>query len=250
VQYYYKLGQVLRFQSKWNEAEAEFRKAVTLQPNFPWAYHDLGLALREQGRFSDAVVALKHGQELLPDSRLFQSTRETERLAQLDAILPVILKGEAQPTDPEVGVNLAFLCLMYKHRDAAAADFYAKAFVAEPKLADDVAAYHRYNAACAAVLAGCGRGGDAPAAEADRARLRSRAMQWLRDDLNVWRPRVSSVLPGVGPHAVNALTLWREDHDLADVRDPNALMKLPEAERQEWQKLWADLDALLPKTKP
>jgi hypothetical protein len=32
---------------------------------------------------------------------------------------------------------------------------------------------------------------------------------------------------------------WQQDSDLAGVRDPAALAKMPEAERAEWQKLWA-----------
>jgi hypothetical protein len=40
---------------------------------------------------------------------------------------------------------------------------------------------------------------------------------------------------------------WKEDADLAGVRDPAALANLPEAERLEWQKLWADVDATLKK---
>jgi len=31
------------------------------------------------------------------------------------------------------------------------------------------------------------------------------------------------------------------------VRDADALAKLPEAERETWRKLWADVDALLAK---
>jgi hypothetical protein len=34
------------------------------------------------------------------------------------------------------------------------------------------------------------------------------------------------------------------------VRDPEALERLPEAERQAWQQLWADVDALLKKAAP
>ncbi len=37
---------------------------------------------------------------------------------------------------------------------------------------------------------------------------------------------------------------WRQDTDFAEVRGPEALAKLPEAERQDWQKLWADVEAL------
>ena len=41
------------------------------------------------------------------------------------------------------------------------------------------------------------------------------------------------------------LSHWKVDPDLVSIRDPAALAKLPEAERQEWQKLWSEVDALL-----
>jgi hypothetical protein len=37
---------------------------------------------------------------------------------------------------------------------------------------------------------------------------------------------------------------WRRDSDLASVRDPAALDRLPENERAAWQALWRDVDAL------
>jgi hypothetical protein len=40
---------------------------------------------------------------------------------------------------------------------------------------------------------------------------------------------------------------WQSDPDLAGVRDAPALASLPEAERGEWQRLWADVQALLDK---
>ncbi|HKB36401.1 MAG TPA: hypothetical protein VKD72_08110, partial [Gemmataceae bacterium] len=44
------------------------------------------------------------------------------------------------------------------------------------------------------------------------------------------------------------LTYWLKDTDLASVRDEKALAALPEAQRNEWQKLWADVAALLKQT--
>jgi hypothetical protein len=43
---------------------------------------------------------------------------------------------------------------------------------------------------------------------------------------------------------------WQTDPDLAGVRDQALLAKLPEAERQEWAKLWAEVAALLVKAGP
>ena len=43
----------------------------------------------------------------------------------------------------------------------------------------------------------------------------------------------------------HALARWRTDPDLAAVRDPEALDRLPPAERQECRALWQEVAALL-----
>ncbi len=42
-------------------------------------------------------------------------------------------------------------------------------------------------------------------------------------------------------------THWTTDTDLVSVREPAALARLPEAERDAWKKLWSDVDDLLKK---
>ena len=37
---------------------------------------------------------------------------------------------------------------------------------------------------------------------------------------------------------------WLRDDDFAGVRGPDALTRLPRAERSEWQKLWEQVEAL------
>jgi hypothetical protein len=44
---------------------------------------------------------------------------------------------------------------------------------------------------------------------------------------------------------VQALQHWQKDSALAGLRDKDAVEKLPEAERDAWRKLWADVAALL-----
>jgi hypothetical protein len=41
---------------------------------------------------------------------------------------------------------------------------------------------------------------------------------------------------------------WLGDPDFAGVRGPEALGRRPDAERQEWQTLWADVAARLKRT--
>jgi hypothetical protein len=49
----------------------------------------------------------------------------------------------------------------------------------------------------------------------------------------------------VRPLIVRQLRHWQEDADFAGVRGPQALAKLPETERQAWQKLWDDIASAL-----
>ena len=83
-----------------------------------------------------------------------------------------ILRGEARPADATEQLGLGELCTL-KKRYAAAARFYADAFTAEPKLADDLQRWNRYGAACAAALAAAGKGEDAAKlADQERVKLR------------------------------------------------------------------------------
>jgi hypothetical protein len=43
---------------------------------------------------------------------------------------------------------------------------------------------------------------------------------------------------------VNKMQHWQQDTDLAGVRGPEALSRLPEAERPAWQQLWAKVETL------
>jgi hypothetical protein len=43
---------------------------------------------------------------------------------------------------------------------------------------------------------------------------------------------------------------WQQGGDLAALRGPAALAKLPDAERRAWQTLWADVGALLKAVQP
>src|SRR5262249_47365892 len=52
--------------------------------------------------------------------------------------------------------------------------------------------------------------------------------------------------PGGGAQPVYwSPATWQTDPALASVRDPAPLAQLPEDERKEWQRLWADVAALL-----
>src|SRR5262249_45761727 len=129
-----------------------------------------------------------------------------------------------------------------KHQNHAAVRFYEEAFAKKPQLAEDPPADHRYRAACAAALAGCGAGKDAGQLDGkERARLRRLALGWLRAALAA-RPRRLDKEPDRSA-TINTLRAWLGDPHFAGVRGSHALAKLPEAERQPWQELWSKVAA-------
>jgi hypothetical protein len=131
---------------------------------------------------------------------------------------------------------------------AASARLYAKVFGIDTKLPEDVRYLHRYNAACAAALAGCGPGTDADKLDdKERARLRRQALDWLMADLALWAKRAESAKPGERTAARHKMKHWQSDPDLASLRDKEALEKLPEVERDEWRRFWDEVAAVLAK---
>jgi serine/threonine-protein kinase len=126
---------------------------------------------------------------------------------------------------------------------------YAEAFAADATLADDRRVNHRYNAARSAALAGCGRGEDATGlGEAERKRWRDQAREWLRADLAARVHALDANPTAARTDVRKALTRWREDPDLACVRDPGDLDKLAPDERKEYLALWADVAAVFART--
>jgi hypothetical protein len=166
--------------------------------------------------------------------------RDAERLVELDRHLPDILDGKAQPKDAGEKVDFAQLCGA-KKLHARAVRFYVEAFTANPERGDGVHSENRYDAACAAALAGCGQGHDTPADGAERARLRSRALGWLRDHLAFTSRHLARGTPAAKADVRLRLRHWQADPDLAGLRESAALDKLPEAERQAWRQFWDEV---------
>jgi hypothetical protein len=241
-------------QGRHREAEAEYRKALRLRPDFPAAYVGLGTALLWQGD-PRARAALQRGQSLLgpkDPGRLLVAVlvKQAERLVEVDRKLTAVLEGKAKPAGAAEAAVLADLARK-PHRGlvVTSAHMYRQAFKDEPKLAGDLRAGHRYYAACAAALAGCGRGADAGKLDAaEKARWRQQALAWLAADVAAGGKQLKSWWPREAEQARQVLAWSKKDPDLAGVRDREGLAKLPEAERAGWAKLWAEVDSLLAPT--
>ncbi len=233
-----------------DRAIGHYEKALRLDPGLFRAHASLGQALLALGRFRDAEAATRSCLDRMPRdhelrANVLAQLRRCERLIALQERLPAVLRGEVRPADLAETLGFAEVSGILGQL-VTAARLYADALAASPQSAEDLHAEHRYRAACAAALVGCGRGGDgADLGLEERARWRARAREWLRAEVILW----TKALDG-GPQADRLLVrdrlahLWA-DPDLAGLFDPDALDKLPLAERPECRTLWGEIDSLI-----
>jgi tetratricopeptide (TPR) repeat protein len=246
---YANLGLELAEQRNYGEAQAAFRKAIDLRPDFAPAHLYLARALTVQGRFDEALAFFKKGNDLLPArdplrERMRPLLQQCQRYVTLDARLPAILRGAEEPANAAEQIEFAQLCVLKKH-NAAAAHLYGGAFVMEPKFAEAVPAGARYDAACAAALAGCARGRDADTLDdKERARWRRQAREWLRQDLAWWGKALDNGNAQAKAEVRRRMPYWQTDGDLAGLREPGALEAMSPDERKECLALWQEVAAL------
>jgi serine/threonine-protein kinase len=208
------------------------------------------LAYKQLGQFADSLNSYRTGHQLGSKEPNWphpsaEWLRKAEQLVVLDAKLPKIMTGDIEPADAIERLGLAELCAIpCRQFYVVSARLYGEAFAGEPTLGDDLGAGNRYDAACAAALAGCGQGKDAAKLDSkEYARLRTQSVDWLRADLTAWRSE-SKKSPAKNRLVVEKMRHWQQDADFNGVRGDAALSELPEAESQAWRKLWEDVAAL------
>jgi serine/threonine-protein kinase len=241
---------LLRRKADYDGASAAFREAIRLQPRYAEAHCNLGQALMKQGRFAEALATLRHGHELgsknpawpYPSARW---VKEAERMIELDRRLPAVLKGEAALANADERLEFAKLCSL-KSLHVAAARFFAEALADQPAAVAQKPSEHRYSAACAAALAGCGQGKDAASLdEAARAHWRRQALDWLQAELAALTKSLESASPSSRATVQRMLRYSQSDPNLAGLRDAQALAKLPEPERVKCRRFWAEVAQLV-----
>ncbi|MFI5458071.1 MAG: tetratricopeptide repeat protein [Isosphaerales bacterium] len=238
---------------QWDKAIADCSKVIDLQADY-YAEANCSLAhiLRSQGQLSASLDFYKRGHASGSKRKDWrcpsaQWVADAERLVRLEAKLADVLGGKATAADNVERLGLAEVCGLQR-RHVAAARLYADVFTADPKLAEDLKAGHRYNAACFAALAASGQGTDAGKLDdQEHRRLRQQASGWLRADLDLWSKRLEGGKPEDRQVGRAMLQHWQRDSDLAGVRDPQALNNLSAQEQEAWRKLWADVAELLKK---
>jgi serine/threonine-protein kinase len=249
VTLYTNLGALLQAQGRSTEAATAFRKAADLDPRNVAAWDGLSVALLDQGHFADARAATEHLAALpAPEAARGAPGRRLDlcdALLAVDADLPAILAGQERPGKVATQRALAEWCLKHRRLPVAAAEFYAAALSAQPSLADDLEVGNRFDAACAAALAGCGAGADAAKLD-DRRRavLRRQALDWLTAEYNACAERHRLARPGTRTTVAAAVRSWKHDAALAGVRDEQALARFPLEEQRAWQTFWAKVTAL------
>jgi tetratricopeptide (TPR) repeat protein len=255
------LGNALAHKKEYDQAIGAFRAGLVIDDTDVLLHLGLGRVLLQLGQFAEAAETTARAVELAPrsDPRWLEASQQLHRCKALligDARLTAVLQRKADPANALEALRLAWLAQQpYKQLPAAAARLYHEAFAADPKLADDLPAKNRYNAAGAAALAACGLGKEAaPGDQKQCASWRRQALDWLRADLTQWAKLLEEARAkaqrgtDVQPDLFNirkTLEHWQRDPDLASVRGEASLARLPEAEQLPWHHLWADVENTL-----
>jgi tetratricopeptide (TPR) repeat protein len=250
------LGQALWAKRDKEGAMRSLREAIRLDPTFGLPHGALGDLLLADGDFAGALSCFQQAAQLLPatDPLSRYTAQRLDLCRQMlegEEILNDVLAGKPLPKDPRRLVTVAELaCRPTKQLYSTAVRLYTAAFDAQPDLTE-LRFGVRYRAACAAARAGTGQGKDVAGLDnTAKAHLRSTALSWLENDLKAHIRQLDSWWPGAAKESRQALLRWREDADLAAVRDRASLRKLPEVEQTSWRSLWTQVDALLARNKP
>ncbi len=240
----YNHGLLLHCQDRPREAVARFRQAIAADPKYATVHGALGRCLLDSGRFAEARDATRRCLELLPEgdpqrARALAQWERCQRIATLAPRLPALLRGLDTPAGVNEALEFGWMCQAAGHH-AAAVRLYADAFAADPRRADELDAGFRYHAACcAAVAAGALKPGDPEAA-----RLRRQALDWLRADLALRAKQAAGASADGRARIQRVLWAWQNSPRLAGLRDRDRLSGLPDAERKDWESLWAEVERL------
>ena len=237
-------GVTLRDKGRLDEAIQQFRESIRIDPAWPVPHFNLGSTLQAGGRRDEAID--EYGQALRLDA--------DDVGAHVNLGSALYAKGgveeaidhfrQALRLDPNLApahVNLGS-ALYTTGRVEEAIDHFRQALRLNPNSAAARVnlGVSLFAAARHAVLDAAGHAGNPRLGEPERAEKRRQALAWLRADLEL-----QTTMPGGGGSSAQSVAAWQKDPDLAGVRAPAALAKLPDAEREPWQRFWADVAAVV-----
>lgn len=243
---YYFLGLALDLADRQKEAVQAWMTAARLNPGLADSHRWLSKALLLQGRPSEALVPLGELGKHLPaeTARTWgvpDMLTQAKRFSALEKRLPGLVEGKDSFADNQERLDASELCRR-QGRFASAAKFFAEAFALDPKLADDLEAGHRYNAARSAAVAAAGQGEDtAKLDDEEQARLRKQVVDWLNADLVQRRTQLENGAPADQAAMRGIAQRWLSDRAFASVRDSAVLAKLPTEELQTFTRFWAEV---------
>jgi tetratricopeptide (TPR) repeat protein len=220
-----------------DEAIAVCRDYLRAEPYDLIIHYNLAMTLQDRGDLDGALAEFRLDGECRQASdggRRYGEQIEAEEIQRLKRMIaarvriPAIIKGTDRGKDPNETLELAQMCHSMRFY-AAATRLYVDAFSATKGHYDYEADRQFFKAVRCAVLAGCSQGLDDPPPDAGtREGFRRQALAWLK---------LKSASTSSGDEAAR----WKGEPDLAGVRDPEGLAKLPETERAEWKEFWATL---------
>ncbi len=103
--FYHNLGEGLFRLGKWQEAAEVYRRAIQFNPNFSWSYYNLGKALIELQEWQEAVAVYRRAVELNPDFAwsYYELGNALLKLQQYREAVAAILNAVIlEPKSPEI----------------------------------------------------------------------------------------------------------------------------------------------------
>jgi eukaryotic-like serine/threonine-protein kinase len=212
------LGERLNWAARWDESIGYCRAALAVRPEVTAAHNTLALSLL-RGRVD------------VEGNPTYSKDRQDEAIRHLE---------EALRLDPNcIAAHINLGSLLGKSGELGeAADHFQQVLRLDPKVA---AAQVGLSTAIFDALEAAADHGRYKGLldESARTRLRLRALGWLREYLEL-----AIKLHDGGEQAGWSPATWPTEPALASVREPTELAKLSDAEREQWQRLWADVAEL------
>ncbi len=229
---WYDLGNARRELDDDKGAETAFRKCLALDDTMAEAHCNLGLLLGRQGRFAESVKSIGRGHELGTARKKagkqwnYPSAAWLARYQRLGDLADRHGARKEFTGVPEADRGDLVEVLMLVKRPLAAVQLAAPKPDASPGPTVIGAALR------------CAEGiGDAAALkEAERSAWRNKALAWLRLDLERFRTADPSQRAGMGA--------GMRAHPLLKIAQGDRTAAWPAAERDAWQRFWAEVKAL------
>ncbi len=244
---HFHMGRFLAHQGKLDEALESYRRAIELKPRFPEAFINMGAILKEQQQLVEAEAAYRKAILIYPQAvDATEGLRDTLRLLTLETEFAKALKESQTEISVAQRLEMAIFAFAQKHRPEIAVKWYEQAFKDEPECAEAIKEGHRYNATCASLLTASDQGPNSEKVDdAERARLQRQALDWLLADLAAWEKMTSNMPLAEITAVVQTLEHWKNDPDLASLRDEAMVKKLSMEDQELCRQLWAGHSELL-----